>query len=44
MNRLKKHESPRTGQQRNTKGKLASARLKQIKKRDRVVSKKLRGN
>ena len=41
MNRLKKHESPRK-QGRNAKGKAASARLRQLKKRDRLLAKKLK--
>ena len=36
MNRLKKHESPRK-QGRNSKGKAASARLRQLKKRDKML-------
>ena len=41
MNRLKKHESPRK-QGRNTKSKVASARLRQLKKRNRLLAKKLK--
>jgi hypothetical protein len=38
---LKKHESPRK-QGRNTKGKLASARLRQLKKKSKRLSQKLK--
>ena len=41
MNRLKKHESPRK-QGRNSKGKAASARLRQLKKRDKMLTRKLK--
>ena len=41
MNRLKKHESPRK-QGRNSKGKAASARLRQLKKRDKMLMRKLK--
>lgn len=44
MNRLKKHERGRDGKRkRNDKGKLSSARLKQIKKRTKQLKKKLHG-
>lgn len=39
--RLKRWESPRK-RGRNTKGKLASARLRQLKKRNKLLNKKLK--
>jgi hypothetical protein len=40
--RLKSWESPRNPEQRNTKSKQASARLRQLKKRDKQLRKKLK--
>jgi hypothetical protein len=42
--RLKSWESPRTGPQRNSKSRQASARLKQIKKRNQRLRNKLKAN
>jgi len=44
MTQLKRHESPRTGKQRNTKGKTAAARLRQLAKRNKLISGKLKGD
>ena len=41
--RLKRHETPRK-QGRNLKSKLASARLRQLKKRTKTLIKKLKSN
>ncbi len=41
--RLKSHETPRK-QGRNTKSRLASARLRQLKKRTKTLIKKLNGS
>ncbi len=41
--RLKSHETPRK-QGRNLKSKLASARLRQLKKRTKTLIKKLKSN
>ena len=44
MNRLKKHERGRDGKRkRNNKGKLSSAKFRQIKKRTKQIKKKLNG-
>ncbi len=40
--RLKSWESPRSGRQRNTKSKQASARLRQLKKRNQQLRKHLK--
>jgi len=39
--RLKNHESPRK-MGRNDKGKLSAARLRQLKKRDKMIMRKLK--
>lgn len=41
--RLKNWESPRNMGKRNDKSKQASARLRQLKKRDKMLTKKLKG-
>jgi hypothetical protein len=42
--RLKSWESPRSGPRRNDKSKQASARLRQLKKRNQQLRKRLKGN
>jgi cell shape-determining protein MreC len=42
--RLKSWESPRSGRRRNDKSKQASARLRQLKKRNQQLRKRLKSN
>lgn len=42
--RLKSWESPRSGPQRNSKSRQASARLRQLKKRNQQLRRKLKDN
>ena len=44
MSRMKSWESPRRGRRRNNKSKAATARLRQLKKRNQYLRKKLRAS
>ena len=44
MSRMKSWESPRRGRRRNNKSKAATARLRQLKKRNQQLRQRLRKN